>query len=894
MSNAPAAAGTELDPKLNEIETQEWLESLDYVVRHSGRERAQQLLEKLQFHARQLGVTIPYHANTPYINTIPPAKQPPFPGSHDIEQRIRNMLRWNAVIMVLRTNRDDPTLGGHISTYASAATLIEIALNHFVRGGDDGKGDLVYFQPHAAPGIYARAYLEGRLSEEQLNNYRRELRPGGGLSSYPHPWLMPDFWQFPSASMGLSPINAIYQARFNRYLEDRGLAETADQRIWSFIGDGETDEPECLGAISLAAREQLDNLIFVVNCNLQRLDGPVRGNGKIIQELERGFRGAGWNVIKVIWGSGWDPMLAMDDEGLLVRRMGEIVDGQYQKYTVSSGSYGREHFFGTDPKLREMSRLLTDEQIRTIRRGGHDPDKVYAAYKAAVDHRGSPSVILAKTIKGYGIGEAGEGTMTTHQLKALDLDVLRQVRTRFGIPISDEAVAELPFYRPPEDSPEIQYLRERRQALGGYVPRRVARTTNLKAPKDELFGEFATGTGERTMSTTMCFVRILAKLLRDGQIGKNIVPIVPDEARTFGMDALFREYGIYSHVGQTYDPVDGESLFFYREAREGQLLEEGITEAGALSSLIAAGTAHITHGIGTLPFFVFYSMFGFQRVGDLIWAAGDMRTRGFLIGATAGRTTLNGEGPQHQDGHSHLLAYAYPNLAAYDPAYGYEVAVILQEGMRRMYDEKEDVIYYVTVQNENYHMPDMPEGAREGILKGMYRVREPGGGGQAQAHLFGSGSILNEAMRARQILEGDYGVPTQVWSVTGYRQLYEEGMDVERWNLLHPEEEPRAPYVSQCVAGSEGAFVMASDYVKAVPNSVARWMPHSPVVLGTDGYGRSDSRPALRRHFEISGETMAFAALSDLARQGKVEPRAVGEALGKLEIDPDAVNPVVA
>ena len=668
MTSAPAAAGTELEPELDEIETQEWLESLDYVVRHSGRERAQQLLEQLQFHARQLGVTIPYHANTPYINTIPPAKQPPFPGSYDIEQRIRNMLRWNATIMVLRANRDDHTIGGHISTYASSATLIEIALNHFIRGGDEGEGDLVYFQPHAAPGIYARAYLEGRLSEEQLDNYRRELRPGGGLSSYPHPWLMPDFWQFPTASMGLSPLNAIYQARFNRYLEDRGLARTADQRIWSFIGDGETDEPECLGAISLAAREQLDNLIFVINCNLQRLDGPVRGNGKIIQELERSFRGAGWNVIKVIWGSGWDPMLAMDDEGFLVRRMGEIVDGQYQKYTVSSGAYGREHFFGTHPKLQEISRQLTDEQIRTIRRGGHDPDKVYAAYKAAVEHRGAPTVILAKTIKGYGIGEAGEGTMTTHQLKTLDVPVLRQVRTRFGIPISDEEVAELPFYRPPDDSPEIQYLRERRQALGGYVPKRVARTVELTAPKQELFGEFSTGTGERTMSTTMCFVRILAKLLRDERLGRCIVPIVPDEARTFGMDALFREYGIYSHVGQTYDPVDGESLFYYREAQEGQLLEEGITEAGALSSFIAAGTAHITHGTGTLPFYVFYSMFGFQRVGDLIWAAGDMRTRGFLIGATAGRTTLNGEGPQHQDGHSHLLAYAYPNLAAYDPA----------------------------------------------------------------------------------------------------------------------------------------------------------------------------------------------------------------------------------
>ena len=883
----------EWEPELDDVETQEWLESLDYVVRHSGRARAQQLLEQLQFHARQLGVTIPYHANTPYINTVPPSKQPPYPGSYDIERRLRNILRWNAMMMVVRANREDPTIGGHISTYASAATLYEVALNHFIRGSDSGgKGDIVYWQAHTAPGIYARAYLEGRLSEERLINYRRELREGGGLSSYPHPWLMPDFWQAPTASMGLSPLNAIYQARFNRYLEDRGFIERSDQKIWSFIGDGETDEPECLGAISLAAREQLDNLIFVINCNLQRLDGPVRGNGKIIQELERVFRGAGWNVIKVIWGSGWDPLLAQDDEGLLVRRMGEIVDGQYQKYSVSSGQYQREHFFGTHPKLVEMSKLLTDEQVRTIRRGGHDPDKVYAAYKAAVEHRGAPSVILAKTIKGYGIGEAGEGTMSTHTLKKLDVDTLRQIRTRFGIPISDEEVAEMPFYRPPQDSPELQYLKERREALGGYVPRRVVQGIDLTAPREELFGEFRHGTGEREMSTTMCFVRILAKMLRHERVGKNIIPIVPDEARTFGMDALFREYGIYSHVGQLYDPVDSESLFYYREAREGQLLEEGICEAGALSSFIAAGTAHITHGVGTIPFYVFYSMFGFQRVGDLIWAAGDMRAHGFLIGATAGRTTLNGEGPQHQDGHSHLLAYAYPNLLAYDPAYGYEVAVILQEGMRRMYDEKEDVIFYVTVQNENYSMPDMPEGAEEGILKGMYRVREAGKG-EAQAHLFGSASILNEAMGAAGILEEQYGIGAEVWSVTGYKQLYYEGMDAERWSILHPEEEPRAPYVNQCLEGAGGTFVMASDYVKAVPNSVARWLPRPPVVLGTDGYGRSESRQALRRHFEVNAEMIAYAALSDLARQGAVKAKTVVKARGDLSIDADKVNPLL-
>ena len=888
-----ATAEHEWEPDLDDVETQEWLESLDYVVRHSGRERAQQLLEQLQFHARQLGVTIPYHANTPYINTIPPAKQPPFPGSYDIEGRVRNILRWNAMVMVVRANREDATIGGHISTYASAATLYEVALNHFIRGSDNGnKGDIVYWQAHTAPGVYARAFLEGRLSEEQLRNYRRELREGGGLSSYPHPWLMPDFWQAPTASMGLSPLNAIYQARFNRYLEDRGFIEPSDQKIWSFIGDGETDEPESLGAISLAAREQLDNLIFVINCNLQRLDGPVRGNGKIIQELERVFRGAGWNVIKVIWGSGWDPMLAQDDEGLLVRRMGEIVDGQYQKYSVSSGQYQREHFFGTHPKLEAMSKLLTDEQVRTIRRGGHDPDKVYAAYKAAVEHKGSPTVILAKTIKGYGIGEAGEGTMSTHTLKKLDEDTLRQIRTRCGIPISDEAIGDLPFYRPPEDSPEIRYLKERRDALGGYVPRRVVHGIDLKAPREELFGEFSQGTGDREMSTTMCLVRILAKMLRHERVGKNIIPIVPDEARTFGMDALFREYGIYSHVGQTYDPVDSESLFYYREAQEGQLLEEGICEAGALSSFIAAGTGHITHGVGTIPVYVFYSMFGFQRVGDLIWAAGDMRTHGFLIGATSGRTTLNGEGPQHQDGHSHLLAFAYPNLLAYDPAYGYEVAVILQEGLRRMYDEKEDVIFYVTVQNENYPMPDMPEGVEEGILKGMYKVREASSDGP-RANLFGSASILGEALRAADILETDYGVGADVWSVTGYKQLYHEGLDVERWNTLHPEEEARVPYVSQCLDGADGAFVMASDYVKAVPNSVARWLPRPPVVLGTDGYGRSESRAALRQHFEVSARMIAFAALGDLTRQGLVETKITTEARRDLGIDPGKVNPIL-
>ncbi|MEW6751342.1 MAG: pyruvate dehydrogenase (acetyl-transferring), homodimeric type, partial [Candidatus Latescibacterota bacterium] len=705
-------------------ETREWLESLDWVLVHEGPERVRQLLDQLQNHARQQGVSIPFASNTPYINTIPPHRQPPYPGSHDLEQRIRNIIRWNTMIMVVRANQADPTIGGHIATFTSVATLYEVALNHFIRGRTpDFEGDLVFFQPHTSPGVYARAFLEGRLTDEMLVNFRRELRPAGGLCSYPHPRLMPDFWEFPTAAMGLSPIMAIYQARFNRYLEDRGLKPPSDARVWAFIGDGETDEPESLGAISLAAREKLDNLIFVVNCNLQRLDGPVRGNGKIIQELETFFRGAGWNVLKVIWGSDWDPLLAQDQEGLLARRMGELVDGQYQKYSVSNGRYQRNHFFGVDPRLMDMSRQLTDEQIRTIRRGGHDPNKVYAAYRAAMDYRGAPSVVLAKTIKGYGMGSVGEGRMTAHQQKQIDVEVLKQIRSRFGIPISDAEVERLSFYRPPEDSPEIGYLKERRQALGGYVPRRRVPKVRLEVPAPDLFAEFVHGWERREASTTTAFVRLLAKLLADPHLGKRIVPIVPDEARTFGMEALFRQYGIYSHIGQLYEPVDSESLTYYREARDGQLLEEGITEAGAMSSFIAAGTSYATHGVPTLPFFVFYSMFGFQRIGDLIWAAGDQRARGFLIGATAGRTTLNGEGLQHQDGHSQLTAYTCPHVAAYDPAYAYELAVLVEEGMRRMYGEEEDILYYLTVHNQVYPMVDMPAGAREGILRGLYRLR---------------------------------------------------------------------------------------------------------------------------------------------------------------------------
>ncbi len=880
---------------LESLETGEWLESLDYVLEHSGPERVRELLERLRDHARERGVSLPFAASTPYVNTIPPGAQPPYPGSHDLERRIRNIIRWNAMIMVVRANRADPTIGGHIATYASVAALYEVALNHFMRGRDRGfEGDHVFWQAHTAPGIYARAFLEGRLSEEQLDNYRHELRPEGGLSSYPHPRLMPDFWQFPTASMGLCPIMAIYQARFNRYLEDRGLKQPSDAKVWAFIGDGEMDEPESLGAISLAAREQLDNLVFVVNCNLQRLDGPVRGNGKIIQELETVFCGAGWNVIKVIWGSDWDPLLAMDERGLLARRMGELVDGQYQKYSVSDGNYQRNHFFGVDESLMKLSRHLTDEHIRTIRRGGHDPEKVYAAYRAALEFRGAPSVVLAKTIKGYGMGEAGEGRMGAHQQKKLDTGALREIRTRFAIPLSDEEVEQLSYYRPAAETPESQYLVDRRRALGGFVPSRPAGPPPEETQHRDLFDEFLPGTGERRASSTMMFVRILAKLMRHKQLGPLIVPIVADEARTFGMEALFRQYGIYSHIGQLYEPVDSETLTYYREARDGQLIEEGITEAGALSSFIAAGTAYSSHGIHTLPFFVFYSIFGFQRVGDLVFAAGDQRARGFLIGATSGRTTLNGEGLQHQDGHSHLLSYSYPHVVAYDPAFGYELAVILREGIERMYGRGEDLVYYLTVQNEDYPMPAMPPGAEEGILRGMYRLREAPEGLERRAHLFASGSILNEALRAREILAERFDVGASVWSITSFRQLHEDGGACERVGLRQREGASPKSWIGECLEGESGSFVIASDYIKALPNSIARWFPRPPVALGTDGFGRSESRASLRRFFEVDAETIAYAAIADLHRQGTLGQEEVRRAISELDIDPEKRDPTHA
>ncbi|PJB76729.1 MAG: pyruvate dehydrogenase (acetyl-transferring), homodimeric type, partial [Armatimonadetes bacterium CG_4_9_14_3_um_filter_58_7] len=777
---------------------------------------------------------------------------------------------------------------------ASCATLWEVAFNHFFRGKDGGAGDQIYFQGHAVPGLYARAFLEGRLSAEKLENFRHELAPGGGLSSYPHPWLMPDFWQFPTVSMGLGPIMSIYQARFARYLEDRGLKQTHNQHVWGFFGDGEFDEPESLGAISLAAREKLDNLIFVINCNLQRLDGPVRGNGKIIQELERVFRGAGWHCIKVVWGADWDPLLAGDKQGLLQRRMMKAVDGDYQKYSVEPGSYTRNHFFGTHPDLLKMVDHLSDEDIRRLRRGGHDPAKVYAAYHNAINHQEQPTVILAKTIKGYGLGEAGEGRNVSHQQKKLNEQELREFRSKFGIPIADEDVVHTPFFRPAEDSREMQYLRERRKALGGWVPERRFDAVKLTPPSDETLQEFMENTGDREVATTMAIVRLLGKLLGDKELGKYIVPIVPDEARTFGMETLFRQIGIYSHVGQVYEPVDKETLLYYREATDGQLLEEGITEAGCMSSFIAAGTSYSTHNLPMIPFFIFYSMFGFQRIGDLAWAAADSRAKGFMVGATAGRTTLAGEGLQHQDGHSHLIASTIPNLVTYDPAYHYEIALIVQDGIRRMYHEYEDVFYYITVANEPYPMPAIPTGAEDGILKGIYLLRPaPSGLDGPPVKLFGSAAILREAIKAQAILAETYSIPAQVYSVTSYKELRREALATDRWNRLHPAAAPRSPYIAEVMAAAgPGPVIAASDYVKLVAEQVAPWIPDGFTALGTDGFGRSENRAHLRRFFEVDAECIALAALHALAQRNEFPANKVEEALRELGIDPEKPNPV--
>ena len=881
---------------IEDVEIQEWLESLDSVLLSSGTDVAREIMERLRAHATVSGIDLPFSANTPYANTIPARLEPLFPGDQQLERRIKSLIRWNALAMVVRANRLEHNIGGHISTYASAATLYEVGFNHFFRARSDSfEGDTVYFQGHAAPGIYARAFLEGRLSVEQLVNFRRELKPGGGLSSYPHPWLMPDLWEFPTVSMGLSPLMAIYQARFNRYLENRGLKPATDAKVWAFLGDGETDEPESLGAITLASREKLDNLIFVVNCNLQRLDGPVRGNGQIIQELESAFRGAGWNVIKILWGSEWDPIIERDTEGLLVKRMGEMVDGEYQKLVVSSGAYIRQFFFGSDPRLLKLVEPLPDEALRRLRLGGHDPRKVYAAYKAAFEHKGRPTVILARTIKGYGLGEAGEGKNVTHQQKKLNEDELREFRSRFGIPLSDEDVNELPFYRPAEDSEEMRYLKGRREALGGYMPQRKVRSAPLVADHDELFREFFEGSEGREVSTTMAFVGMLRKMLKDREIGKLVVPIVPDEARTFGMESLFRTVGIYSSVGQKYEPVDVNTLLYYKEAKNGQILEEGITEAGSVASFIAAGSAYATHGINTIPFFIYYSMFGFQRIADFIRAAADMRTRGFLLGGTAGRTTLAGEGLQHQDGNSHVLALPVPNLRAYDPAYAYEIAVILQDGIRRMYKDGENIFYYITVMNEPYAMPAMPAGSKDGILRGMYKLR-PAGERKAKlrAQLFGSGAILNEVLRAQEILDQKFGVAADVWSVTSYKNLYTDGIEVERWNRLHPDETPRVPYVTQCLEGEQGVLVAASDYLKVLPSMISKWAPRRLATLGTDGFGRSECRESLREFFEVDSRFIVVAALHELAQDGLVGEATVQNAIKELNINPDKPNPVTS
>jgi pyruvate dehydrogenase E1 component len=880
------------------LETREWLDSLDYVLSKGGPERAGRLLQQLALHARRAaGVNLPFTATTPYQNTISSRTQPPFPGSQEMERRIKSLVRWNALAMVMRANKIQEGIGGHISTFASAATLYEVAFNHFLRARTEaGDRDIVYFQGHAAPGIYSRAFLEGRMPKEKLENFRRELKPGGGLSSYPHPWLMEDFWEFPTVSMGLGPIQAIYHARFIKYLENRGLKTTTGGKVWAFMGDGEMDEPESLGSITLASRERLDNLIFVVNCNLQRLDGPVRGNGKIIQELEAIFRGAGWNVIKVVWGSDWDTLIQNDRDGLLVKRMGEISDGQYQKYFVESGAYFRQNFFGTDPRLLKMVEHLSDEQLARMRLGGHDPIKVYAAYKAAVETTGAPTIVLAKTIKGYGLGEAGEGKNITHQQKKLNDEELSMFRSRFGIPIPDDELNSAPFYRPADDSAEIRYMQERRKQLGGYMPERKVRATPLKAVPEQHFEEFYKGTEGREVSTTMVFVRMLAKLLRDPEIGKLIVPIIPDEARTFGMEALFRQVGIYSSVGQLYEPVDMDTLLYYKEAKDGQILEEGITEAGSMCSFIAAGTAYANHGINTIPFFIYYSMFGFQRIGDLIWAAADMRTRGFLIGGTAGRTTLAGEGLQHQDGHSLVLALTVPNCMAYDPAFAYEIAIIIQDGIKRMYVNGESIFYYLTVTNEPLAMPEMPAGEniRSGILKGMYRFKaSEKKDSQARAQLFGSGTIMFEVLKAQQILE-KYGVAADVWSVTSYKELYKDANDCQRWNMLHPGQTARVPYVTQLLKDAPGPFVAASDYMKVLPESIAQWIPGRLIALGTDGFGRSENRAALRDFFEVDAKHIVLATLNALLADGKISLAVVQKAMQELSINPEKLNPAIS
>jgi pyruvate dehydrogenase E1 component len=881
-------AGADIDA----VETSEWLEALDAVIAHDGPDRAQDLLTKMIERAQHSGTRPIASLNTPYVNTIPRDREAQLPGDAAIERGLRSIVRWNAIAMVVRANKESSELGGHIATYQSLATLYEVGFNHFWHGrSEEHGGDLVYFQGHSSPGNYSRAFLEGRLSAEQLDGFRQEIARDG-LSSYPHPWLMPDFWQFPTVSLGIGPITSIYQARFMKYLQARGIAQTDGRKVWAFLGDGEMDEPESMGAIGLAGREQLDNLIWVVNCNLQRLDGPVRGNGKIIQELEADFRGAGWNVIKVIWGGRWDRLLAADTDGALVKVMDDCVDGDYQNFKSRDGAFVREHFFGRDPRLLERVKDMSDEEIWLLNRGGHDQQKVFAAYDAAVKHTGQPTVILAKTIKGYGMGVSGEGQMVTHQAKKMTEDALLAFRDRFELPLTDAQVRAAEYCKPPENSPEMRYLRERRSALGGHLPQRRRKAEPLKAPPLSVFQSQLEGTGEREISTTMAFVRILAALLRDKSITPHIVPIVPDESRTFGMEGMFRQLGIYSPHGQLYQPQDSEQLMFYKEDEHGQILEEGITEAGSISSFIAAGTSYSTHGVQMVPFFLYYSMFGYQRVGDLVWAAGDSRTRGFMLGGTAGRTTLNGEGLQHEDGHSHLLFSVVPNCRSYDPTFGYELAVIVQDGLRRMVTEQEDAFYYITLMNENYVHPPMPSGAEDGILRGMYLLREGAKRSKKpRVQLLGSGTILREVLAAADLLESDFGVVCDVWSVTSFTELRRDGIEVERWNVLHPGSHPRRAYVSDCLSGRSGPVVASTDYMRAFPDQIRQWVPAPYRVLGTDGFGRSDYRRALRRFFEIDRHYVTVAALKALADEGSVKVARVQDAIGRYEIDPETPMP---
>ena len=880
-----------LIPDIDDQETQEWLDSLNSVIDTDGPERAHFLIEKMIDQARRSGTNLPYNATTSYVNTIPTHLQQRHPGNPDMERRIRALIRWNSVMTVLRANEKSPGIGGHIASFQSAATLYDVGFNHFFRGANDNfPGDLVYFQGHSSPGIYARAFLEGRMSEDQLNNFRMESG-GQGLSSYPHPWLMPDFWQFPTVSMGLGPIMGIYQARYLKYLHDRGIADTSNRKVWVFCGDGEMDEPESQGAISLAARENLDNLIFVINCNLQRLDGPVRGNGKIIQELESNFRGSGWNVLKVIWGSYWDPLLAMDKDGILKKRMEECVDGEYQNFKAKGGAYTREHFFGKYPELREMVSAMSDDDIWRLNRGGHDPHKVYAAYAAATSHKGQPSIVLAKTVKGYGMGDAGEGQNITHQQKSMDIESLKAFRTRFDLPVSDKEVENLSFYKPASDSPEIQYMMERRKELGGFLPVRRKKTKALKIPELSAFSNVTNSSGEREISTTMAFVRILSTLVRDKELGKYIVPIVPDEARTFGMEGMFRQLGIYSSVGQLYEPQDSDQVMFYKEQKDGQILEEGINEAGSFSSWIAAATSYSHTDIQTIPFYIFYSMFGFQRIGDLAWAAGDSRCRGFLLGATAGRTTLNGEGLQHEDGHSHLLAATIPNCVSYDPCFSYELAVIIQNGLERMIQNQEDVYYYITVMNENYTHPEIPKGVEQGIIEGIYpftksKVKGP------KVQLMGSGVILREVIEAAKILEADFKVAADIYSVTSFNELRKNALDIERWNRLNPGKDKKLSNIENAISDKESPIIASTDYMKAFPEQIARFLPNHFIALGTDGYGRSDSREALRDFFEVDRFYIVIAVLNALVDAKKIDSSVLLKAIKDFKLDGDKPNPM--